>query len=295
MITFSIAKEKLLNHAPESVLDERINRAEDRLLLHGKFRGTLHEIVLTAYDGVLTLPRRYGALLGAKIADRPHDLAGQWFLFMSCVADATGWSTDIGRRMGDNFPTFRSIAGSEINIYLAAEDDADDDKTMLVFDAAGNRTDLIADQSETAVAGFPVRIVKPISTGAMLLYARPTDEHPFVVVGRYDAGETTPSYTRYLFSGCGEGETSILCLCKIRHVDAVADEDPLIVENISALALAMDALQYETEADPQKAEYYMGKAVQILNQELAQGRGSREINTPRIRFSMGRSLAHAMY
>lgn len=87
----------------------------------------------------------------------------------------------------------------------------------------------------------------------------------------YAPNETRPSYLRTnVCLGCNNGSSthSIAAIVKLKHIPAVAPTDPLVIDSIYAIKLAVQAIQYENQGELDEAQTYWSMAIEHLNREV---------------------------
>lgn len=261
-----------------------LNRAGERLILSGEFKGGTEKVAITAYNGVLSLPRRYSSILKAKVSGVVRNTASQWYEFLSNFSDDTGYVTGTIRSQGTGYPTFRDIPSTGTFDVVTTEND-DDGKEIYIegLDASGSVVSetlwLNALSNPNTVNSYTsvTRVIKPAGT----VYV--TFEQDGTTFARYEPGETIPDYHRYFVQGHGtEDSISVDCLCRVRHVDAVSDNDILSISNLSALSLALDSLYAEQEKDMERSQMLFGMALSLLNQEALSYTSPDDIGVPRV-------------
>lgn len=95
-------------------------------------------------------------------------------------------------------------------------------------------------------------------------------------LAHYDASETTPEYRQSKISGGGHvnvnpnccGPKQITALIKLAFIPVVHDDDLVLIDNLDALALGMQALNQSDAYDHAGAEQAMARAVHTLNLDL---------------------------
>ena len=264
----------LVKKAPEDELDFRLNRACERLILNGKFVGTMQNVALVAPYGQVALPRQYRTIEGVKVDGIVVPVANQWYQYMPGKSDFCGCGLELVRDLGDGHALMRDLPllGT---LKLAYTSGTAQVLTIYGTDAGGLPTTLVI-TGATAVAN-PFASVDRVHK-SLIPVGAPVGVK--LVHTDTDAVETTLAlimpfeeetfFHRYVIDSKSSVEDLVvLALCKRRHVEFTQDQDILPFSNISALSLALDALQAESENDTTLASNYFGQAVGILNAELA--------------------------
>lgn len=295
-LTLGKAKEALKAKAPAEKLEHRINRLHERLLLHGKFQGSIVRLAMIARFGQLTPPRFIRAVEGIKFCNGiVPQIANRWFDFMP--RQRSWWSSSqtggIGSNCGFGMSLTRDLGDGHAVLYdlpiggNLRSDVASGTPVLTVYGYDANHRPLIVTLTgnQTVVNPFTVisRVHKEQKTVAITLTHVATDltETPLAIM---EPTEEETWYHRYrIDSQSLVAETSLEALCKLRHIEFTSDQDVLLISNISALELGMDALQFEAENDHTTADKYLIKAVDLLNRELSDTNSDNDIPTIQFR------------
>jgi hypothetical protein len=92
-------------------------------------------------------------------------------------------------------------------------------------------------------------------------------------LAKYEAGERVISYRRYLVDRNWDAVQGIF---KRRHCWAISDNDPLYPDSLEAIKLGLMALNAEEKADVERGQYYMDRAILLLNAELKEYNSGQE-------------------
>lgn len=300
-LTLLKAKEVLASHAPADVLEDRINRAIERILVSGKFNGGMDRIGLQVLYGDLTLPRQWRTIEGVKV-DRNADgsymvrqLTNGWYEFLEGKVSVTdtqrsGFGSDTVRSLGDghacmhDLPTGGtiSILPKDVGIILVVPP-----YTVKIYGKDTNYMPTTLTLTNAApVAANPFMKIDRIhkdqgpynvtvthtatdATTTTLAIMEPTEEETFYRRYRDDSLTSVASCTAVAYA-------------KKRHLELTSDEDVLPITNITALGMAMDSLQYLAENDVSLSRQYQDSAIDLLNEELKDSHSADEI--PGLRF-----------
>ena len=117
------------------------------------------------------------------------------------------------------------------------------------------------------------RIVKDETDGPLYCYQYRATDNVMLDLARYEASETNPEYqtTRLTGNWCIAPQPiprTIMALVKLQHIDAVNDNDTVIIDNLDAIALAMQGLKFSDSYDSQQSVAMQALAVKELNLEL---------------------------
>ena len=159
-------------------------------------------------------------------------------------------------------------AGSEIVIRGK---DANGNKIYSTVDGEpveGIKFDM-ADGTQTSAQTFAeiYGVEKTPTKGNITLSASGT------TLAKYEAGERAISYRRYLVDRNWDAVQGIF---KRRHCWAISDNDPLYPDNLEAIKLGLMALNAEDKSDVERGQYYMDRAILLLNAELKEYNAGQE-------------------
>lgn len=117
------------------------------------------------------------------------------------------------------------------------------------------------------------RIVKDPTDGPVYGYQYRAADNVMLDLARYESSETNPDYqttrlTGHHFGSCSGCPPMITALVKVKHIDAVNDDDLLVIDNLDAIALGIQALKLGDAYDPQQKAAMEAAAVKELNLQL---------------------------
>lgn len=117
------------------------------------------------------------------------------------------------------------------------------------------------------------RIVKDETDGPVYAYQYDASQDLLLDLGYYEATETNPDYETTSIGGICTANSQnkpsmISALVSVRHIDAVNPNDLLVINNIDALALAIQALLLGDAYSPDDKRKMETEAVRELNLEL---------------------------
>jgi hypothetical protein len=292
-LTLGKAKEALADHAPADKLEDRINRAIERILVSGKFMGGMDRIALYSTYGDITLPRRYRTVEGVKI-DRDQSgyytvrpITNGWFEFLEgkqTLADVnrSGAGLDTVRSLGDGHAimhdlpvggTLQSTAGgTPYTLTIYGQDSEGMPKIQVLTNVSPNVANTFTriTRIHKEQTDFVVRLKHSDGTNLTdLAIMEPSEEETYLRRYRDDALTSVPA-------------ASVLAFVKVRHLETTSDDDVLPISNITALGFEMDSLHYKSENDHAVADAYHNDALNLLNEELRDSHSVDEI--PGLRF-----------
>jgi hypothetical protein len=298
---------------PTSLLvPARINELCERFFVSGRWKGMLSEVELETFQGSITLPRRYEAILGVTVKGAPKTPFSRWHHF---APGGPGHQSDGAYRgpsnvvdAGDHHPVTQNPSFSQFRLRVKVPSTSDRDTANYLL-LRGRAVDGTPVYSEDGTEGVALTmagevattdavfsklesVVKPLTNGFVTLYAVALDGAE-EELANYEPGETQPRYRRYQLTGEDE-PTAVRALCKRRFVPVLAESDEIVPSNFGALKLGLMSLKYEDTNDMERANEYFMKALMLLNSELKEARGS-QLNTLRVSphgFGLGRVAQH---
>lgn len=267
-------------------------------MTHGKWRGSVRRVRFPVWDHQVTLPRNVQTILGGFVQDTDSARC-VWLTsvrneFYELQSGGFGPITDPPCNVpglvsqGDGFVTFRDLpSAGRLKIYNTASEGACQlhvrgfasgqkvytrgncgkmEGEDITFPGANGSSRL----SDTTFDVGPLYAVnKPASNGVLLIYHVAADLTE-TLIGRMEPGERVANYRRYHVPCGTDDDRSVTALCKLRHVDVVADNDEIQPGNLTALELAMMAVNFRRKAEMERAQQYIGMAVDELNSELGE-------------------------
>jgi hypothetical protein len=371
-LTLLKAKEMLANRCNPDQLEYRLNRCCERLILDGKWVGSLQKIAIAAPFGQIALPGQYRTIEGVRVNGAALEIHPKWYSWLPGFHDRTGFSLLGVRDLGDNYATMYSLplGGSEYTSppTITITGDGSGASALAVIDSSlalgyagtpiGGRVSGItlmnpgsgythATVSFSGGGGNGAQAIPVISGGfitdiklvvggnltlsypgsepslvmtivgtdinylplTLLITGNTTVANPFMHIDRVhtetvdvnmtlfhtDAngiitnlaimGPTDEEFSvrRYMIDALRtQSQVTVEALVKLRHREFTSDQDILPIDNISALSLGLDALNFEDQNALDIADKYWDKAVAVLNSELGDDIGSN--TTPGLRF-----------
>jgi hypothetical protein len=273
--------------------------ATEQLLNRGNWRGTNRKTAFAVYDNQFTLPR---GLVTAKSAmvqgeDSPtyvcsYPIRNEWYEFIpggeGLIVNAP---TDVCafQDRGDGFVTFRDLpSAGTLKIYNSTTESAGSFHVRGLVDGQKLYTGTGASRIEGVNIAMPTTaststlgahtfdagaslysIVKPVTNGVITLY-HVADDDTETLIGRFEPGETLPSYRRYYVPRRADDNGQVVAMCKAKHYDVVSDNDEIFPGNINALEYALLALNYRRKDEGDREDMNFAKALKELDVELEQ-------------------------
>lgn len=140
-------------------------------------------------------------------------------------------------------------------------------------------------------------VVREATEGPAWLYEYDPATTKLRMLAAYETSETNPSYRHMKIpalscAGCqvdenGQTIYQFEALVKLQYIPVVNDDDFLLLDNLDALALGIQALKAEEANDDNLAEIKWTKAIQDLNFELRDKSPSDQLS---VRVNVGRCL-----
>jgi hypothetical protein len=187
------------------------------------------------------------------------------------------------------------VNGVYLRFYPTAQNDVG--KTITVFGVDSNGEELRSDRPDGTVqdgivttltlpfATMPAssrnvntvrhvtRVVKDATDGPLYAYQYRATDNVLLDLARYEASETNPQYQTTRLGGnhlgaSGSCPAMVTALVKLRHIDAVYDNDPLAIDNLDAIALMIQAIKNSDAFDPQQSAAMEARAIHEMNLEL---------------------------
>lgn len=279
-----------------------VNEATQRLVSRGKWVGTVQRYRVCVNDGCIVWPRQIETIEQIAICERPGVVRNEWFEFdgngfglmdsEDCLGDVL-----IDRGTVCSFDTIAAGATDrKIRVYADVAEDEDAVITLQGYDENGNwiRTEVDdewIDGEQVAISTTPTLstkkfthltgVIKPVTNGFVRLYEYQTTAPAANVksLAVYEPDETLPVYRKSLIPGladmaaCSGSETDceskyVTVMAKLRFIPVVNDNDWLLIGNLGALKLAVQAVIKEDKDLHGEADTCMAKAVFELEKEL---------------------------
>jgi hypothetical protein len=275
-------------------LKNNINRVLERFFAEGKFVGTIQQATITAYEDIndnkfITLPRHLETCLrGGKAGYKTTAVQSEWYQYLpqgrgirKSDQSYYGPLQDIG----EGYVTFRDIETASTLTLSSSETECagsyiwirgkDNNGDNIFSDVDGERVEGIrldlGNGTQTTSQTFKeiYSVEKTPTTGTITLSATTGS----VTLAKYEAGERAISYRRYIVDRNWDAVQGIF---KRRHCWAISDNDPLYPDSLEAIKLGLMAINAEEKADVERGQYYMDRAILLLNAELKEYNAGQE-------------------
>lgn len=284
-----------------------LNEACDRLLQVDLWRGCYLRYRVCVNQNCLVWPRQIETIEAYAICESPGTVRNAWFDFLGSgyglSSGNSGWAYNLLDR--GEVSTYDEFDGSasKVRVYGTVSADngqlitlqgysATDGQWIRTFvggewidgeQVAINTTPTLS--VNTFMKPGPVRVIKPVTQGPVLLYEYDTVTAMQVKqIAQYEPDETLPLYRKSLLpeldqlGNCNtcSGSTSTACkskyvtvMAKMRFVPVSQETDFCVIGNINALKLEVMAVLKEERNLIAEADAYHQKAVRLLREELA--------------------------
>lgn len=296
-----------VNGLPD-VLDY-INRATERLLYEGKWKGTVQTFRVCVPAGAcMTWPREMETIEAIAMCDRPYPIRSEWYEFnengpgplTGCLC---GTLIDRGEA-----PAFDEVTGSNKKLAVFADRTEGTGKfiNLQFYDQYGQwvaSTDngKVIDGEKVAIpstagtyayttnvarAGGLIRVQKDITLGVVRLYSYDTTNGALKPLAYYQPDEEVPVYRRSLIpdldnDSCDQHQVTVRS--KLRFIPARIAESFAMIGHREAIRLACKAVKCEEDDHWDQAAANWGTALRLLNAQLQHYKGDGEITA--IRFA----------
>lgn len=307
MLTVAQAKDSRLKRICGVCVDtpeflDLLNDTVRELMERGSWWGTLQRLKACIYNNCITWPREVGTVLAFdRCGSAPPK--NRWAEFDAVLPDqATFWrkhgmfqcARDLSLNDVGTSPVFNQIpCGHNHYLNFYPQDQSDVGKTITIFGIDMNGQEIITER--TAGTGdfapgvvltlaipfvqtpFPIRHVERVirePTNFPVTGTQFDGVNMFPLV-TYRRTETVPEYrTSQLLrsvcttTNCAQWPSTIEALVKLEFVKAESDDDLVLVDNIDAIALGMQALKLGDAYDFDGREKAMNRAINQLNLQL---------------------------
>lgn len=281
---------------------DRVNEVSRRLLRRGGWWNTEQVVRLCTQGCHIVFPRQVGTVLGMRFCrSGAAQIKNNWWSvygYHSCNGwYGSGWRGDTVVRDDGTRPCYNEITGNTgkyIRYHITRT--ADIGKTIRLFGFQyGNQplqevnadgdlvmgltlTAAVPDAQTTVLVTQITSVVREATEARGFLYeVDPVsgDLHDLAV---YEPDETNPAYrcsvvqnwsgVPFHTDSAGRRIRQVEALVKLAFVPAVTDDDFVMIDNLSALKLGMQALQLEEANQDELAQAKLLLAVKELNLEL---------------------------
>lgn len=273
-----------------------LNDATRQLTRRGNWWGTVKILKGCIYNNCLTWPRTVGTVLALRDCAGSAPPKNSWYEFNAVLPEHVrcwnrfqtfpGCDNRLALVDSNTSPVFNQIPclnDRYLQFYITQPTDVG--KTITVFGIDGNGIEILTTRSDGTIQPGLVltlaipfvqtpflirrvdRIIKDVTDGPVYGYQFDgTNRFPLAT---YSPRETLPEYrTDKLTHGHSCCPTQIIAFVKLEYIKVFRSDDLIIIDNLDALALGMQAAKLADAYDSQGSETMMGRAVHELNLDL---------------------------
>lgn len=287
-----------------------INKATRQLMRRGNWWGTLKIIRGCIYNNCLTWPRVVGTVLALRDCAGSAPPKNSWYEFDAVLPEHVrcwnrfqtfpGCDNRLALVDTTTSPVFNQIPCLNdrfLQFYITQPTDVG--KTITVFGTDGNGVEILTLRSDGTIQPGVVltfalpfvqtptlirnvsRIIKDVTDGPV--YGYQFDGTNRFAMATYAPGETLPDYrTSRITHGCSCCPTQITAFIKLEFIKVTRPNDLILIDNLDALAMGMQAAKLGDAYDSGGSETMMARAVHELNLDL---RNKLPIDEIPVRFS----------
>lgn len=285
---------------------EILNDATRELMRAGNWWGTVKRATFCVYDSCLVFPRYVGTLLAFNRGNHSIPPKNHWYGFDDVLPeDVRHWNS--ARHGNERCNCSGNIAAVDfgtvsvfnqipclndrfVRFYIVEPLDAG--KTITIFGIDGNgqtirstRPDGTVQEGLVLTFAIPFvespmlvrrldRVIKDVTSGPVFGYQ--FDGNTLYNMAEYQPSETLPEYRfskvtgrmHHHNHGSSCGATQISALVKLKFIPVANDGDLVGIDNVDALAIAVQSLKTSDAYDSGSAENLMARAIHKLNQDL---------------------------
>lgn len=284
-----------------------VNQATEELMNEGMWPTIVDRLKFDITNRHFVLPSDYDRMLYCTVNGIPQQMQSPWYEFVGFGLEllspvATPDSFLYPRYQGvldkDEVATFRDIPDDGTVYYprVAAQADERVAGVRPVINLQGYDKDNNWVRSPDGTGGFKDGVDIPINGDTAPFWVQSTQSFKYITattkpvtkenvllfvvnsggenqhyIGQYAAGDTTPFYRQYslpaLFWGDCPHARCVLARCLRRFVPIRADADFLLISNLPALKLMVQAVYYAEAKDPDAYAKYKLGAIDLLRKE----------------------------
>lgn len=309
-LTLSAAKSTIARVLGVSASDSRvasyINEAVQRLMTRGDWRGTVARYRICVNDAKLTWPRQIETILKCNVCSQPVVVANKWYEFAFSGPGTLADDSSPGLVLQDmgEACAFDDIAGTDKTIKVISDQTEasgarillqgyDEDSTWIrSYDTTNSEwvdgeyvTLSTTAQYTTNYFSNLAGVIKPATVGTIFLHEYEASTGSTKPLAQYEHDETLPSYRRSRIpsldtvgtcageTNCVTGTTTVNVLAKLRYIPVSADNDYIIIPNLPAIKDMVMSIDKAEKHLVGEAEYYEGRAIRELANELKNHEG----------------------
>ena len=304
MVTVGIAKTSRLRRiagaCPNSAdFLELLNDAIRMLIRRGNWWATVQRMTGCIYNNCLVWPRQVGSVLALNRCGHSIPPKNHWYGFSAVLPEDVQnqgrcgdrcWG-DVAARENGTTSVFNQIPclnDRYLQFYCMQPTDVGKKITIFGVDANGQtirslRSDGTYQDGLVLTLAIPYvqtpylirrvdRVLKDPTDG--MVHGYQFDGSTLYDLAHYDPQEIAPDYRQSrIMSGCpgsrpGCCPGQITALVKLAYTPVVYDDDWVMIENLDALAMMMQAIKQSDNYDSDESEKMVARAVHEMNLEL---------------------------
>ena len=276
-----------------------INDATRELMRRGNWWGTVRRLRGCIYNGCIAWPRYVGTVLAINRCGRSAPPKNQWYDFDAVLPEhVRHWNQcggflcahDLALADHNTTPVFNQIPCNTpryLRFYITQPTDVG--KTITIFGKSGGIELLTKRSDGTIQPGLVLTLAIPfVETSTLFnsvervikdptdgpVYGYQFDGTNLFPLSTYEPSETLPDYrsnklvTSPCPTNCQQWPSQIEALVKLQFVEAKTADDLVLIDNLDALATAMQSCKLSDAYDSAGAETMMARAVHELNLDL---------------------------
>jgi hypothetical protein len=265
----------------------KMNASTERLMNRGDWVGTVQPINVCVRSGWIVWPRYAGKIRAINNCCGPMPNIDIGWNFM----EKPIYESYCGGRMSltqwGKSATYNDISPGNRLVRAYIDANADVGKTVKIFgiDHSTGQALRTLNTDGSYSDGITLTLAKPYASSAVYVrsISRVIKERTEgkVWLGEYDPvtnlmkdlayyepSETNPDYTKTWLVGCCSTIKSVVALVKLKFIPVIHDTDLVLIQNLHALKLMMQAADFETANNRDLARQYEADAIRELNVEL---------------------------
>lgn len=298
---------KAVNICPstDTRVTDYINRAVERLLYEGRWKGTTQTFRLCINaEGCVVWPREIETIEAVSICRSATPVRSAWFEFSENGFGQICSENNCLNALIDRgeTPAFDEVVGTnkKLAVYADKTESAGKYITLQFYDQYGQwvRTQFNGawidgeripigpvagtyNYTNSVVRpGGLLRVYKDATVGVVRLYEYDTVTAALRPLAYYQPDETIPTYRRSLVPTLNNescDQQSIVVAAKLRFIPVVNGEDWLVISHREAIRLACRAIFQEENEEWQAATVNWAQALRCLGMQLSHHQGAQRI------------------
>lgn len=278
---------------------DMLNDGTEALMERGSWWNTLKVMRGCIYNGCITFPRAVGTVLALNRCGQSVPPKNAWYDFDSVLPEHVHhWNRfgtfpcahDLALVDRGTSPVFNEIPCLNpryLRFFITEQSDVG--KTITIFGKSGGIEVLTTRTDGTIQSGLVVTLAIPFVQTSILfdnvdrvikdptdgpVYVRQFDGNNFFNMATYAPSETLPDYrtSRIQSSGCtnncSQWPSQISAFVKLQFIPVVHNDDEILIDNVEALALAIQSIRLGDAYDSSGSETMLSRAVHVLNLQL---------------------------